>query len=652
MGNKQIRSSQLITPFGPGSIYTDRLGTPMLVAGLDYWFKKSAANGTLIDCENKGEFDVFEPRISRILDVGKFRRPPDYRAVRQGERSPPPNANLHVPAFRFPTWYRHTRTAKLKKFELNNAGLPPAQGGRWQPVRFIAVCPSGHIQDFPWKEWARCTCPDASGLELIDKGGSELSSVRVHCTNCSSGKEGRNLSGTTILPTPATADDPEQSMSAFQRAEIRCSGRNTWLGPRSEGTACEAPLVAALINQTNLHYSRVISSIGLPATSDPTLEGICEALSRTETACLERIKWMEYPDTRLQVAKDAGVRLKESGITFTAEQLAEACEIVFGDKKRNVVTDAKKPSLSESALAEFRREEFDIIRNRVSESNDLLVVPAALPALLGDYFSKVNLVERLKETRVFCGFDRLRQTGAVADEMPGRGMRQLFITPPVQPESRWLPAVTVYGEGIYFEISEERLRKWQRDNAAWLKARLSESFIMRLSGVALTLPPLQAASLEWASRYLLVHSLSHLLINQLVFECGYSTAALKERLYVSADPSAPMAGFLIYTASGDSEGTLGGLVRLGRKELLEPLVLRALNKASWCSADPVCSENLGGAGAGLSNLAACHSCTLLPETSCETINQGLDRAMIVGTPENRSPGFLAELIDKACSFSS
>ncbi len=361
---------------------------------------------------------------------------------------------------------------------------------------------------------------------------------------------------------------------------------------------------------------------------------------------------MEYPDTRPQVAKDAGVRLKESGITYTAEQLTEACEIIFGDKKRKVVSDARKPSLSESALAEFRREEFDIIRNRVSESDDLLVVPTALPALLGDCFSKVNLVERLKETRVFCGFDRLRQTGAVADEMPGRGMRQLFIDPPMKPESRWLPAVTVYGEGIYFEISEERLLKWQRDNAAWLKNRLSESFIMRLSGVALTLPPMQAAGLEWASRYLLVHSLSHLLINQLVFECGYSTAALKERLYVSADPSAPMAGFLIYTASGDSEGTLGGLVRLGRKELLEPLVLRALNKASWCSADPVCSENLGGAGAGLSNLAAGHSCTLLPETSCETINQGLDRAMIVGTPENRSPGFLAELIDKACSFSS
>jgi hypothetical protein len=122
----------------------------------------------------------------------------------------------------------------------------------------------------------------------------------------------------------------------------------------------------------------------------------------------------------------------------------------------------------------------------------------------------------------------------------------------------------------------------------------------------------------WASRYLLVHSLAHVLINQFVFECGYSTASLRERLYVSADANAPMAGILIYTAAGDSEGTLGGLVRLGRQERLGPVVRRALSRASWCSADPVCSENLGGQGSRLANLAACHACVLLPETSCET----------------------------------
>jgi hypothetical protein len=108
-----------------------------------------------------------------------------------------------------------------------------------------------------------------------------------------------------------------------------------------------------------------------------------------------------------------------------------------------------------------------------------------------------------------------------------------------------------------------------------------------------------------------------------------------------------MAGFLIYTAAGDSEGTLGGLVRMGRPERLGSLFIRALSHASWCSADPVCSENLGGQGARLANLAACHACILLPETSCETINDGLDRAMLVGTPDNREPGFMSVLLEKS-----
>ncbi len=111
-----------------------------------------------------------------------------------------------------------------------------------------------------------------------------------------------------------------------------------------------------------------------------------------------------------------------------------------------------------------------------------------------------------------------------------------------------------------------------------------------------------------------------------------------------------MAGILIYTAAGDSEGTLGGLVRLGHKDRLESIIRQAVSRASWCSADPVCSENLGGQGSRRVNLAACHACTLLPETSCETINQGLDRAMIVGTPDNRAHGFMANLLDEIYSL--
>jgi hypothetical protein len=229
--------------------------------------------------------------------------------------------------------------------------------------------------------------------------------------------------------------------------------------------------------------------------------------------------------------------------------------------------------------------------------------------------------------------------------MPTSAMNQLFRFPPENPADRWLPAVEVYGEGLYFELREDSLSHWMENNEDWIRSRIDDGFVMRLQETCWAMAPLQPATVQWAARFLLVHSLAHILINQLVFECGYSTASLRERLFVSDDPQAPMAGFVIYTAAGDSEGTLGGLVRLGQPRLLWPVFERAINRASWCSADPVCSENMGGQGSRLVNLAACHACTLLPETCCETINQGLDRAMIVGTPERRGYGFFSALIE-------
>jgi hypothetical protein len=209
-----------------------------------------------------------------------------------------------------------------------------------------------------------------------------------------------------------------------------------------------------------------------------------------------------------------------------------------------------------------------------------------------------------------------------------------------------LPAIEVFGEGIYIELREQKITQWQTEHDIWLTSRLDDRFITRLSDVFHVLPPITGADRRWATKYLLVHSLAHILINQLVFECGYGTAALRERLYVSGDSQAPMAGILIYTAAGDSEGTLGGLVRLGQPDRFGSIVRRALSRASWCSADPVCSENLGGQGSRLANLAACHACILLPETSCETINQGLDRAMVVGTPDNRRRGLMAGMLEE------
>lgn len=655
MGDRQIRVGQLIAPFGPGSIYTDRRGIPQVVCGLDYWYMYSDLARGMVPCSDIKEFEIFEPRLSELLHVDRFRSPPDYRPVRKG-MSPPPNAALHVPALRFPTWYRHTGTGELRKFSLDSAKLPKPPDGKWQPVRFVSVCAGGHLNEFPWKEWIGCTCTSDTGLRLIDRGGADLGSIRVECRTCapgSPGARGKSLTGTTSRPVAGeVGGNPgsEKSRSAFEEAGISCPGERPWLGPGAEECECTHPLVGALINQTNLYFPRTVAAILLP---DITLQDDDVALVRNEIArdqarcAIEKTKWkMSDPDERADMANDFKRKLGRSGMDVTEEIVLKALHSLF---EPGYVTgeSCAKPAVPETELQKFRREEFSIIRNQINDPlhvPDLRVIRTDVPPVLNGLLSRVNLVERLRETRAFYGFSRLEPQMVPSEEMPDAAIRQLFRHPPAEQHERWLPAVAVFGEGIYLELNEERIREWQQRNNAWLTERLTEDFILRLQALPQAMAPEGVGGREWASRYLLVHSFAHVLINQLVFECGYSTASLRERLYISSDPVAPMAGILIYTSAGDSEGTMGGLVRLGQPDHLGPIFLRAISRASWCSADPVCSENLGGQGSRQVNLAACHSCVLLPETSCETINQGLDRAMLVGTPDNRSPGIMSELL--------
>jgi len=129
------------------------------------------------------------------------------------------------------------------------------------------------------------------------------------------------------------------------------------------------------------------------------------------------------------------------------------------------------------------------------------------------------------------------------------------------------------------------------------------------------------------------------LISQLVFDCGYGSSSLRERIYFS-ETHPQMTGVLIYTAAGDSEGTMGGLVRMGEPGQLDRTIARALDRARWCSSDPVCIESVGQ-GPDNCNLAACHSCALLPETSCEMQNRLLDRGVLIGVLDRPEIGFFS-----------
>ena len=208
--------------------------------------------------------------------------------------------------------------------------------------------------------------------------------------------------------------------------------------------------------------------------------------------------------------------------------------------------------------------------------------------------------------------------------------------PAVQPLSingnlGWLPAIEVRGEGIFVEINADAIEEWI-GRAALRIATLLREYHRRRAARSLARRSVDA-------RFIMIHTFAHVLIKELTLTCGYGSASLRERLYCNLEnPAAPMNGLLIYTASGDSEGTLGGLVAQVQSGRFERLVEEALRRSSWCSNDPVCMES-PGEGALSSNLAACHGCVLLPETSCEEGNRLLDRGLLVGTIDDPDLGF-------------
>ena len=207
-----------------------------------------------------------------------------------------------------------------------------------------------------------------------------------------------------------------------------------------------------------------------------------------------------------------------------------------------------------------------------------------------------------------------------------------------EPNTRWYPAYEVRGEGIFIEFCENDIKNWITENPAvseriaHLNANYSASFIGKNHPRTIT------------PKFVMLHTLSHLLISQLSFECGYSIASLSERLYCADEADGKkMAGIFIYTASGDSEGTLGGLVRQGRPDAFPRILKKAISNSKTCSNDPVCIMSRGQGRDSL-NLAACHACGLLPETCCEERNAFLDRGVIVGTYENPEIGFWKDLV--------
>lgn len=617
MSNGPVRRAQLIAPFGVGAMTVVRDGLSLITAGLDHWYRREDGNTA-----DYREFRVDEWRLSRQLGVNHFRQPPDYRTPRQDV----PNPGLTIPFLRFPQWHSCPRCGRLKKLPLVTKGKLPCAACQSEgyyrvlsQVQLVAMCEHGHLQDFPWRKWVHGSVNPScqQDLRLVATGSATLAGQRVKC-GC--GKE-RSLSGVTFV-----SDGKAVLSSALEQGNVYlCQGHRPWLGSEA-GEPCDRQLLASLRSATNVYYAKTHNAIFVPrgAVVSASLLTALEHIFKVNPMLRQFPRGTLTPDFFKGGENETAELLKD----FSAEQVQTGLDMVLGGDREQVEPKEE---------ADFRREEFEVLR-APRHDGELRIRQAkgAYSEDVAPFFSRIMLVDKLRETRVLVGFTRILPENDQDLQALKRSLRR-------DPgKASWLPAYVVYGEGIFLEFNEVELQVWLTRNRAALEARI-DPLIRRYKQIQ---HQRGRREREVSARFMLVHTFAHLLINRLTFECGYSAAALRERLYVSNDPDAPMAGLLIYTASGDAEGTMGGLVRMGQPGLLEPVIKKALRSALWCSADPVCMETgRSGQGPDGTNLAACHSCSLLPETSCEAFNQFLDRGVVTGEREQPGLGFFSSLVE-------
>ena len=632
MSRGPIRRSQMIAPFGVGSTVVLPDGTSVISCGLDHWFHREDPDSDdgPVDID---EFVVREWRLERLLDVSHFRLPPDHRRSVRGRQMP--NTYLTVPFLRFPRWHQcpRRRCGHLEKSTLFRRGVIEctrcAAKGRtvsMTQVRFIAVCDHGHIQDFPWLEWVhRAHEPTCRGpLKLISSGAISIAGHKIRCQGCDVAD--RSMSGSVYAEPGGRTTNLTKHLAKGR--PFTCQGMSPWLGDE-DGSICNRPLHVTLRAASNVYFAHVKSAIYLPQGGIPAelmslltssvISYFIDVVTDLDAEVTPGMLLRKFPEMLSKFARaelEAGLRLCKEDADRTKKQAPEAI-----------------PSFDE---ADFRRQELrELVRDR--SDSDLVIQSEgmegyACPVRWG--IEGIKLVVRLRETRALSGFTRVFHD----TDLSSSDLRNQLRLRPLPYPSRWLPAYVVHGEGVLLRFSEDAVREWEnregvRSRIDWLNQHFAEVSARR-----------RQKPQEINPRLVMLHTLAHVIINRLTFDCGYGTAALRERLYVSNDRDEPMASILIYTAAGDSEGTLGGLVRMGRPGRIERIVEGAIRAARWCSADPVCMEvgKAGGQGPDSCNLAACHNCALIPETACEMFNRFLDRALLIGTPQERELGFFGD----------
>lgn len=574
-----VRRNHIIGPSGVGSLLVSRSGVTVLMTGLPEWVETAPAAGAdeaarRLDRDRLLHVqELHDENLERDLGVRRLISPPVVDDdVRHG-------LTWFVPAVRFPRW-EHCTNGGCRRLVQASAEDPSVgkcphcadtnRKRRTQQVPLVLICGHGHLDEIDWVSFTHRDGP-CGDPRLTYKATTAITTPTVKCETCQA----------------------ERKVEFGE--EMPCTGARPWL-PHAGPQHCDGTMRAVDRTSTQTYYPEIRSVLHIPAG-----QGLRDAV----------LRWLQ--DDRAaaalrRVPSDASLR------ELHALALPLFPDLTLDALRDHVVhLDADTPtSYGDGRLRELEALTSGVRGVRTIDGPPILdaeVIPAGQYAPdhvgPGTPISGVVAVHRLAETRALAGFARVIPPLRTASG-PGRYPLMWGHEQGENPAHDWLPGMRVYGEGLLLELDPERVHRWAIQADPLLPTR-------HVQGVTLT------------AEFQLAHTLAHLLMNAAAVRCGYPIASLRDRIY--ADASGRTA-LLIYTGEGDVLGTMGGLVELAQPDDLEQLLDTAYANARWCGLDPVCLqpvEHVKRSSAG-----ACHQCCLLPETSCDWWNKGLDRATLIG----------------------
>ena len=606
----ELRPSQLIFTFGVGSL-VDLPNLSALIMGLDDWDTRY--------CKEVEE-DRLVAAIQRRLGPQMCRLYLPPIKLESMDRNPAAPA-VGVPVAPFPRWMRCSLCDTIStvesgvfrliqdpyrpdKTEYVHQGCLKSQGTRApsvMSVRFLLACREGHLTDFPWLNFVHngnVPCRPAT-ISMREFGASgDASDIIVKCHTC--GMERRM----------ADAFGPD--------AIFPCSGHHPHL--RLVENGCDEQAKTILLGASNSWFPTALSALSIPRATD-------------KLGKLVEEQWAELKDTE-DIDEVRLLRKKLQKFQSLIPLFSE-----FKDEEIWAGIVAKRTGGQQGKIPpeDLKLPEWEVFSNpgSAAENRDFKLKRVAPPKGFESFLEDTVLVERIREVRALIGFTRIESN---ADFAEATVLKDGRLTKLCRESPNWLPASEVRGEGIFLRIREEVLLAWQdkaevrqlqqeflESHKAWRRLRKLEPVDEGFPGI----------------RLVLLHSLAHGLMRQIVLDCGYSAASVRERLYSRqpGEDGGPMAGILLYTAAPDSEGTLGGLVELGDPLTLGRHLQQALESMRLCASDPLCSEHRPDTlGRGIQG-ACCHACQFASETSCERGNRYLDRSVLVNTFSARGTAF-------------